>query len=50
MPLQSLLLYFYSLNKQEAEGLVRLLLFSNLVVDRYTKPPLGSYVIINVRA
>lgn len=36
---------FHNLNKHVAKGLVRLLLFSDLVVDENTKPPPKGYVI-----
>lgn len=50
MQKQPLLLCFYKLNKHVAKDLVRLLLFSDLVVGKYTKPPPKGYVIKNVCA
>lgn len=50
MQKQPSLLCFYNLNKHMAESLVRPFLFSDLVVDKYTKPPSKGYVIKNVRA
>lgn len=50
MQKQPSLLCFYNLNKHVAKGLVRLLLSSDLVVAKYTKPPPKVYVIKNVCA
>lgn len=50
MQKQPSLLCFYNLNKHVAESLIRLLLFSDLVVDKDTKPPSKGYVIKNVCA
>lgn len=48
MQKQPLLRCFDNLNKHVAKGLVWLLLFSDLVVGKYTMPPPKGYAIENI--